>query len=58
MTTGDGQTVDGASLLELLSLGVQGGQEITIRAEGPQEREAMDTLCEMVGNQFGLRYDE
>ena len=54
----DGRVADGTSLLQVLSLGIQGNTEITIVAKGEDEQEAIDTLCQMVANQFGLRYDE
>ena len=58
VTTADGREADGASLLALLSLGIQGGSDLTLKTEGEGEQEAMDALCDLVASQFGLRYDE
>ncbi len=56
--TEDGRIADGKSLLDLLGLGLVAGSPITIRIDGPDEQEAMDTLSRMVADQFGLRYEE
>ncbi len=58
LTLPDGGTADGKSLLDLLSLGIQGGTEITLTIDGEDEEEAMAAICELVENQFGLKYDE
>lgn len=49
-------TVDGAdaaSLLSLVSLGAKAGQEITVTARGPQEREALEAIARLVEDGFG-----
>ena len=44
--------VNAKSLLGVLSLGIVKGTEITITAEGADEQEALDALCELVGSNF------
>jgi len=58
VTVPDGRRADGKSLLELLSLGIHGGTEISLTIDGDDEAEAMAAICQLVQNQFGLRYDE
>ena len=42
--------INGKSLLGILSMGITGGTEITISAEGADQELAVDTLCAMVEN--------
>jgi len=44
---------DGKSVLGLMLLGVTGGAEITIEAEGSDEIEAVEALAALVGAGFG-----
>lgn len=44
--------VNAKSLLGVLSLGIVKGTEITITAEGADEQEALDALCELVNSNF------
>lgn len=49
-------TIDGAdaaSVLELMSLGVTGGHELTVAAVGPRAREAVDAVVALVVSGFG-----
>lgn len=46
----NGKKTNGKSLLGILSLGARKGAEIVISAEGPDETDAVDTLCEMIRN--------
>ncbi|WP_258726648.1 dihydroxyacetone kinase phosphoryl donor subunit DhaM [Cellulomonas sp. NS3] len=49
-------TVDGvnaSSVLELMKLGVTGGQSVTVAASGPQARAALDALAAAVEGGFG-----
>jgi phosphocarrier protein HPr len=41
------------SLLNILSLGISKDSEITISAEGEDEKEAVAQLVELVGSKFG-----
>ncbi len=49
----DGVSVDGKSILEVLTVSCPTGTEITIRAEGPDAREAVETLSGLVTERFG-----
>jgi phosphocarrier protein len=48
-----GEQVDGASILDLLMLGAAPGTSITVEAIGPQAREVIDALTELLANRFG-----
>jgi phosphocarrier protein HPr len=43
---------DAKSILSVLSLGVNQGTRITLRADGPDAAEALDALCDLVANNF------
>ncbi|HHW26407.1 MAG TPA: HPr family phosphocarrier protein [Firmicutes bacterium] len=43
-----GKKADGKSILQVLSLGVKCGQEITLYADGPGEEEAIASLVKLV----------
>lgn len=45
--------VSGKSMLSLLSLGLSEGTEITIIAEGEDEKNAIEALVELVNSRFG-----
>ncbi len=47
------ETVVGDSIMELLLLGSACGEDICIRAEGPQADDALAALCELVESRFG-----
>lgn len=44
----DGKTVNGKSLLKLLSIGIKNGSEVTISAEGPDADQAVEVLAELM----------
>ena len=44
LTVGGGPPVDAKSVLSVMQLGASSGQEITVRAVGPDAREAVDAL--------------
>lgn len=46
----EGRRVNAKSLLGVLSLGVVKGMEIVIVANGSDENEAVDALCELIMN--------
>ncbi len=50
--TKDESTVDAQSIMGLMMLAAGIGASITISARGPQSREAVDSLCELVRNRF------
>ncbi len=47
------RTVDGKSILGILLLAASRGSDITVAAEGPDEREAIEALCRLVASGFG-----
>lgn len=49
----DGPCVDGSSILDLMMLGAARGDAITISASGPDARQAVDRLAELVETKFG-----
>jgi phosphocarrier protein len=48
-----GETVGGDSIMGILTLGAGMGSTITVSALGPDAKEAIDALTELVGNRFG-----
>ncbi len=49
----EGREADGRSPLSLMLLQVTPGVELTIRAEGPDETEAVDALVALIESRFG-----
>ncbi|NPA94126.1 MAG: HPr family phosphocarrier protein [Thermodesulfobacteria bacterium] len=49
----DGISVDGKSILEVLTVSCPTGSEIVIRAEGPDAQEAVEKLASLVASRFG-----
>ena len=45
----ENMVVDAKSLMGVVSAGLEDGQTITITAEGPDEEEAVLTLCSLLG---------
>ena len=48
----DERRVNAKSLLGVLSLGIVKGTEVTIIADGADEKEAIEALCELVNSNF------
>ena len=48
----DDRRINAKSLLGVLSLGIAKGNKINIIGEGVDEKEAVDTLCELIANGF------
>ena len=48
----DGMSASAASIMDLLMLGARFGQTIEIDADGPEAREALDAVCELIANKF------
>lgn len=48
-----GETVGGASIMGILTLGAGIGSTITVAAKGEQAKEALDALETLVANRFG-----
>ncbi len=49
----DGTRVDGKSILGLLTLAAAKGTRLRVAADGEDEREAVDTLADLIRNRFG-----
>ena len=47
------ESVGGNSIMGLMMLAAAPGTSITVTARGPQAREALDALTELVGSRFG-----
>jgi phosphocarrier protein len=47
------RTVDGKSILGILLLAASRGSEIIVSADGPDETEAIEALCQLVASGFG-----
>jgi phosphocarrier protein len=47
------RTVDGKSILGILLLAAARGSDILLAADGTDEAEALETLCELVQSGFG-----
>ena len=48
-----GEPVDAKSILMVLTLGVIQNHEIELRADGPDEQQAMESLGDLVRSNFG-----
>ncbi|MBB3108186.1 phosphocarrier protein HPr/phosphocarrier protein [Paenibacillus phyllosphaerae] len=46
-------TVDGKSILGLMTLGLSKGAQITVTVEGPDEAVALQNLSELIETKFG-----
>jgi len=49
----NGQTINGKSILGILTLGCPQGGAITIKTEGSDAQEAMSALGNLIENKFG-----
>jgi phosphocarrier protein HPr len=49
----DGRLIDGKSILGILMLAAAQGTRLTLRIEGPDEREACRSLVQLVEDLFG-----
>jgi len=49
----DGLEVNGKSILGVMMLAAEMGAQITLRAEGKDEKEALEALVRVVNNKFG-----
>ncbi len=54
----NGQSANGASILELLSLAATQGTELVLSARGPNAQEALDALARLFANDFDILYKE
>ena len=53
----DRRAADAREILQVLSLGVPCGAEVTLSAEGPDAEEAVDALAKLFADNFGM-HDE
>jgi phosphocarrier protein len=51
--TRNGETVGGTSIMGLMMLAAGIGTTVTVSAVGPQAKEAVDALAELMGSKFG-----
>ena len=51
--TRNGETVGGASIMGILTLGAGVGSTILVAAEGPQAKEVLDAITSLVSYRFG-----
>lgn len=51
--TRGGRSMDGKSIMGILLLAAGHGVSIAISADGPDEREAVEALCQLVDTGFG-----
>jgi phosphotransferase system HPr (HPr) family protein len=49
----DGLEVNGKSILGVMMLAAEMGAQITLRADGKDEKEALEALVQVVNNKFG-----
>lgn len=49
----DGTEVNGKSILGLIGLAAEAGSTIKVRADGPDEKEAVAALKELIESRFG-----
>ncbi len=52
VTNGD-LTVNGKSIMGVMMLAAEAGAELTIRASGPDEERAIDSLVHLIDSRFG-----
>lgn len=53
----DGESVNGKSSIDLLTLAAEPGSTLLIRANGEDAQAAVDELAGLVGDKFGFRDD-
>ena len=49
----DGRTMDGKSIMGILLLSAAAGSSVIITADGSDESEAIDALCQLIESGFG-----
>jgi len=52
------QTVDGASVLDLMTLAASRGTELVLSATGPDAAEVLEALDHLFANEFGVAYTD
>lgn len=54
----NGQSVDAANILDLLSLGAAQGTKLVLSASGPQAEEVLDALAQQFDAEFEVDYKD
>ena len=49
----DGDEVDGKSVLAILTLGIEGGNDVVLRVDGGDAEQAFEALAALVADDFG-----
>lgn len=49
---GNGRTADAKSIITVMTMGVKSGDKLTIRADGPDEKESVEALKKLIENKF------
>ena len=49
----DGLEVDGKSIMGVMTLAAEKGSSVTIIADGEDEEQALNEICDIIGNKFG-----
>lgn len=50
---GHDKLVDGKSILSLMMLAAVKGTKVRIIVDGPEEKQALEAICELIANRFG-----
>ncbi len=51
--TKDDRCIDAKSIMEVMVIGASIGTEVILQADGPDEQNAIDQLCQMINDKFG-----
>ena len=54
----DSDEVNGKSIISVISLGVGPGTSLTVRCEGPDEKEALEAIAALIEDGFGLEEEK
>ena len=49
----NGRRINAKSIMGVMMLAAGKGSKVTLEVDGPDEAEAMDALCALIGNYFG-----
>jgi phosphocarrier protein len=52
MLEGNGKTINAKSIILVMSMGVKKEQQLTIKVDGPDEKECIQALKELIENKF------
>lgn len=51
--TKDAKTINGKSIMGVMMLAANKGSEITLQSDGPDEKEQLNAMVELINNRFG-----